>query len=136
MQEVARISPLGLYAGTMLKYDIDMGRIETVAERIARGLFYYHIDRPIPQECLVKAMCMTGRTIERDLQENIRGFAHALSKAETYNIGDGVFRYRFSHVEERESAPNSTVWLFSVYEAIEFVTLVVDSFIGGAPRRI
>lgn len=36
MQVVARVSPLGLYAGTMMKVDIDMNRIHAVAERIVR----------------------------------------------------------------------------------------------------
>jgi len=127
MQEVARMSPFGLYAGTMLRVDIDMNRIHAVAERITRGLFYHHEGRPVPDDCLVSAMCVTGRTMEGDLQDHVFGLAQALNEHKTYDLGDGTFRYRFAHVEEEKKAPNSTVWLFSIYEAIEFIALIVDA---------
>jgi len=128
MQVVARVSPLGLYAGTMMKVDIDMNRIHAVAERIVRGLFYHHVARTVPVDCLVSAMCVTGQVMEGDLRDHVYGLAQALREHEVHDPGGGTFRYRYAHVDERASAPNSTVWLFSFYEAIEFFALIVDTF--------
>lgn len=127
MQAVARVSPLGLYAGTVLKVDINMVRIHAVAERIARGLFYHHENHPLPADCLFSVMCVTGREMDTQLRDNVFGLARALSDQETYDLGNGAFRYRFGRVEEADRAPNSTVWVFSFYEAIEFIALTLDT---------
>lgn len=123
------MSPLGLYAGTMMKFDINMQRIHKVAERITRGLFYHHEGRPVPDDCLVSAMCVTGRAMESDLRDHVYGLAQALSEHETHDLGGGTFRYRFDHAEEEERVPNSTIWVFSFYEAIEFFALTVDTVV-------
>jgi len=65
--------------------------------------------------------------MESELRDHVVGFAQALRQSEVYNLGKGTFRYRFSFVEEKSTAPNSTVWLFSIYEAIEIMALIVDS---------
>ena len=132
MQAVARVSPLGLYAGTVMKVDINMVRIHAVAERIARGLFYHHENHPLPADCLFGVMCVTGREMDAQLRGNVFGLAKALSDQETHNFGNGAFRYRFSHVEESDEAPNSTVWVLSFYEAVDFIALTLDTELEAA----
>jgi len=132
MQAVARVSPLGLYAGTVMKVDINMLRIHAVAERIARGLFYHHESHPLPADCRFSVMCVTGREMTADLRENVFGLANATGDQKTHDFGNGAFRYRFSHVEESDEAPNSTVWVLSFYEAVDFIALTLDTELEAA----
>lgn len=126
LHEVAVVSPMGLYVGKAAKYDVDFKRVERVAERIARGLFFYHRTHAIPRECRVAVMCLAGRRLRPDLQESLQAIAGGLRAAATHELGPGVFRYRFAFVETANQHPNSCAWLFSLYEAVEFVVLVVD----------
>jgi hypothetical protein len=126
LHAVTMTSPMGLYIGKAYKYDIDYARIERVAERIARGLFFHQKDTPIPNACQIRAMCLTGRHLLPDPKSSLTLIGSGLQAAPTYVQGSGVFRYKVSFVEPTGPHPNSSAWLFSLYEAVEFIALVVD----------
>jgi hypothetical protein len=125
--EVTLVPPLGPYAGKTATYGIDYDRVERVAERIARGLFFYHTGRVIPSTCRVKAVCLTGRRFSEDLRASLQRIALGLQEVAGNELGPGIFRYKFAFIQKSEHHPSSSVWQFSVYAAVEFLILVVDT---------
>ncbi len=122
IRDVNLISPLGLYVGKARAYKVDYPRLERVAERIVRGLFFHHRGKPVPSTCGIKAWCLAGRAVP----EGIRQVVGGIQGSKSYEIGKRTFRYKFSFVEKPGEHPNSSGWLLSIYETIDFLVLIVD----------
>ena len=115
-------TPSGLYAGTAGTYNVDLTRLDAVAARIAKGLFYKERGYRLPDNYEARSFSNDGlrdldsRTI-RDLQETILA---PLMAQRTKTIGWEVFEYRVSFAE---SHPNASAWLFRFYNDVMFLVL-------------
>jgi hypothetical protein len=128
VQEANLMSPLGLYRGKAGVYDVDYPRLERVAERIARGLFFHHMGKVVPSTCGVRAWYFEGRWLLDEVQMALRDIAGGVQGAKSHKLGSRTFRYKFAFIEESDRHPHSSAWLFSVYEAVEFLVLIVDGY--------
>ena len=76
LDRVGRVNvhtPAGLYLGKRLSYDVDLERLDRVAARVAKGLFYTLKGKRIPQEYMVVAHCEDGlRDLSASDQETLR----------------------------------------------------------------
>jgi len=126
VREVSLISRLGLYVGKTGVYEVDHPRLERVAERIVRGLFFHHTGEPVPSTCGVKAWCFEGRTLPDEMKQVLGDIVGGLQGSKSHELGNRTFRYKFSFVEESDEHPHSSAWVFSVYEAVDFLVLIVD----------
>lgn len=97
---------------------IDRSRINRVANRIIRGLFHHEKHYPVPD----------GYIVETEFRQ--AGFPRIFTRIEPLlpqfslprNIGNGVFAYSFTSIEEDS---NSTIWLLSFYDALPFIGFTI-----------
>lgn len=127
VREIELKTPAGIFLGTAGAYDVDFERLEVVASRIARGLFYHEIGRRLPSNCYYRAFVLE-RFDATDLSPDstIGRTVRALSELPHKDIGQGVFRYKWSQVADADRHPNTTAWLFSFYESTLFLASTVD----------
>jgi hypothetical protein len=127
LHEVTVTSPMGLYVGKAYKFDIDYPRLERVAARVARGLFFHHTGRSVPPSCRLGSYCLAGRSLRPESKASLGTIGRGLQASPAHDVGEGAFRYKYAFVVSAEQHPNSSAWLFSVYGAVEFLILIVDS---------
>lgn len=113
------ISAAGIFRGYRYSYDVDISRLNKVAARIIKGLFYYHFKEVIPKGYRVKAYCSEGmRNMSPNniikLQDNI--LIH-LSKQQLHNVKP-IFEYKFITNKEDKFM---SVWLMSFWGRVYFV---------------
>lgn len=112
IKEVDVQTEAGLYLGTAPILKIDRDRLNRVAERIVRGLFFHERRHPVP----------SGYEVIGRVQQS--GFDRILARLEgvafpqVREIQHGVFSYTF---KEAASDPDSTVWLAAFYDSLYFV---------------
>ncbi len=114
----------GLYLGIKQAYDVNLARLDNVARRIAKGLFYHENGRRLPSEYEVVAYSEDGL---RDLTEDDRQHLQQKIMAPLMSnspkiVGNGVFSYRVSY---SDTDPNTSVWFFVFYERVAFLCLTL-----------
>ena len=117
------ISDAGIFRGYKYSYNVDMQRLNNVAARIIKGMFYYHFKKIIPRGCVVDAFCIDGmkKMPERDiinLQDNI---LVPISKQKLYSV-EPVFEYKY--VVNKEDIYLS-VWLLSFFKRVYFLGFTI-----------
>jgi hypothetical protein len=114
----------GLYLGRKTTYDVDLNRLENVARRIAKGLFYFEKGYRLPDTYEVAAYSESGLQMQTDefkkeMQTNIiRPLMTNAPKA----IGNRVFSYRVAYTD---MDTNASAWLFVFYERVVFLCIIL-----------
>jgi len=118
---------MGIYLGTAGAYDVDFERLERVADRVCRGLFFHHLGRRLSSPCSSKAMVLDRFTSEEiSAPGTLRNIIAPLVGQLPTVIGERVFRYQWLPVAESDAHPNSTAWLFTFYDSTRFLALTAD----------
>ena len=116
-------TPSGIYLGKVSTYMPDYKRLEKVAERIIRGLFYHHTGSSLSGKYEVRVIAIDSYD-ESDIEISIsvRNIIDSLSSCfagvNPITIGDGVFTYWHTLPNKKDS---SSYWLLIFYERIPFV---------------
>lgn len=112
----------GIYLGPVVKYDIDAQRMDEVAKRIVKGLFYNELGKRLSDEYFVSAFSISGEIgVPRDLHVT----ASQLKEQPEKLVGNGdVFTYRY-RVLSRES--NISQWLLAFYGKTEYLGFTVPN---------
>ena len=106
----------GIYLGKAGGIQIKKKRIDRVAERIIRGLFYHEFGHPLPQNYQVtNQFSQTGFLNVAKIMKEVRF-------PEPREIGR-VFWYTFAMTKED---PYSGVWLQVYYEGLQFLGFTVN----------
>lgn len=108
----------GIYLGHAPAFPIDRPRIQTVIEKIVKGLYYKHNKQRLPDDQVV-APYLYNPAIEKPFQE-------AIAALPLYNIGDGsVFSYRYCVGD----GPNRlNYWFFMFYnDSTFFITQTLSA---------
>ena len=95
MKEVNVRTQSGLYLGVKPSYDVKLARLDNVAKRIAKGLFYYETGHRLPDEYIVTAYSESGLrnltdSVKHDLQEKI---IRPIMESDPKIVGNNVFSY-------------------------------------------
>jgi len=121
-----RYTPSGLYVGHAGALEIDVTRIENVASRVIRGLFFHHTNRRVATGNQVSVFL--GQ-FPGDTKEHIGALNEvfaALCTQPMRVIGERVFRY--SYLLDVEFPDNSAWWLsFYEHRNLIGVTLGADN---------
>ncbi len=117
-------SPGGIQLGHKWGFDVDLRRLDRVAERIVRGLFFHETRRALQYSAGVKAWSEDGLRdipipILREYQETV---IRPLLVSPSTSIGNGTFEYRFQVCEDE---PNASAWLLTMYQDVRFLCLTV-----------
>lgn len=130
----------GLYVGTAPALRVEGARLNRVAGRIVRGLFYHEKGFRLPDTCEAVAFA-DPLTMSDDPEVINRVVSFMLTKPETV-IGDNVFSYRYFFHDEEEY---TSAWLMTFYgsmlfsgstslkESTEMDTEGQSNFIGSRP---
>lgn len=122
-------TPVGIYTGVRLGYDVDLNRIRKVVERIVRGFYFAEVGKPLGLNTGLKIV------LNEDLLDEPKGFIEELSKTilkplaskEAKVIGNNIFSYRH-HIAVED--PIVSVWGMSFYGHVSFLC-----FTGPEPNE-
>jgi len=121
MRKIPVHSPGGLFLGHAAEYDVDLGRLGKVTNRIVMGLFLKEFGQRLASTHDVRSFAETGlRDINSELRTNLTNMVSALHSRPSRTIGDKVFEYTFQATLEDA---NTTAWLFRFFEAESFLCL-------------
>jgi hypothetical protein len=114
----------GVYLGRKDGYNVDLNRLNKVASRITKGLFYYERGYRLPNEYEVSAFSESGL---RDLTEHLKNELKAkivqpLMSNAPRTVGNDVFSYRVAY---SETDPNASAWLLLFYQQVAFLCLTL-----------
>ena len=113
-------TPSGIYLGKGAGIKIKHERLNQVAERIVRGLYWYTFQARLPNDWI--AVCRSDAILtvnNKDMQESIAAvFGPMLAKPPARVIGNHVFKYWYKVEEDCEY---STVWFLRFYGGMDFI---------------
>lgn len=125
-------SSAGLVIDQGIAYEVDKSRLDAVASRTTKGLFYYERGYSLPSSHAVSSFTDPdlGR-VEEDVMLNV---AKVIAATEPKVLGGGIFSYR---VHFLPSDPDSSFWFYRFFEAIPIISMTLrkESLTGAAGRR-
>jgi hypothetical protein len=131
IRRVDVVSPGGIYLGARKGYNVELDRLNRVAVRITKGLFFHVKGFRLPDTYEVHAY--SDEDLQKQSQDALTNLKDAvirpLTSASPITIGSGVFAYRFLCTTED---PNSTAWLLLFYERVAFLCLTFPKNIKRA----
>jgi hypothetical protein len=129
LNRTARVNvhtPAGLYVGKRLSYDVDLERLDRVAARVVKGLFYALKGKRIPQEYMVVAHCEDGlQNLSAADQETLRQTVVIPVLSGTQGtVANNVMKYwvAFEPTNEYVSA-----WILEFYLNVRFLVFVIPT---------
>jgi hypothetical protein len=110
----------GLFLGQRPAYDVDLERLDRVAQRIVKGLFYRERGARLPNEYVVSAYSASGLSnLTKDKKDYIiTNIVDPILLQTPKTIGNNVFTYRFMFSPED---PNVSAWHLIFYEKVAFL---------------
>lgn len=124
VREVELETEAGIYLGNTFTYDADHERLDNVACRVIKGLFWHHHGNPLPPDYVVYAYCQTGIPKGTKAAETAISFARSVVEENVeHSIDPNIFRYWFKFTDKD---PSATGWVLVFFNRI--------AFIGGAHR--
>ncbi len=114
----------GLYLGKKSTYTVFSIRLENVADRIIKGLFWHEMKHRVPDDYYVISVTedrvqAAPESVTIPLLENV--LPH-LAKSSVKTIGDHTFSYRSIYNPEDS---NESMWLLTFYEKVQFLCTTV-----------
>jgi hypothetical protein len=120
IKEVELMTSSGLFLGQRPGYDVDLARLDHVAQRIVKGLFYRERGVRLPDDYEVSAYSASGlSTLAKDTKDYIiNNIVDPILLETPKTIGNNVFTYRYAF---NPNDPNNSVWHFIFYEKVVFL---------------
>ena len=124
IQQVNLKTLSGLYVGKRSVCNVELDRLEKVASRIVRGLFFHEVTKPLPAEYSVFAWCEDGLTEQSDeTKAEICRIAAIVKTSQETTIGNGVFAFWWKPTE----VDNATAWVLQFYKRLSFLCVTLPS---------
>ncbi|MBN1152968.1 MAG: hypothetical protein JXA58_07145 [Dehalococcoidia bacterium] len=112
----------GLYLGRVPTVDIDLARLDRVAARVIRGLYWHHLHDRLPADCLVVAWSESGLvSMDADALEQVSSMVGRLRSGDQHQLGRGVLQYWYATAEVQYAS----VWLLEFYGDVRFLGLTI-----------
>ena len=112
VSKVDEVSSGGIYLGPARAVKLDRRRIQTVINKIVRGLFFHHTGRILGGNCVVEEFWYQPRLTETVLER--------ICALPLFNVGDGsVFSYRY---ELPTSAFDESAWFLMFYNEVLIIS--------------
>lgn len=115
-------TPSGLFLGRKSAYDVNLARLDRVAERITKGLFFHERGYRLPDSYGVEAFSESGLQDMREVDKQAlqATILQPLLSNTPKTIGNRVFTY---WVASSDTDANITAWLLLFYEQVAFLCL-------------
>lgn len=126
LRQVELRSPSGLFIGSTGAYNVEIERLDTVARRIVRGLFYIAKGERLPDSHRISVFSdwIIGNLSEPDKAHILDSLIAPLSRKPRTIIGEETFTYRFQFFDED---PFLSIWLLTFFEAIFYIGLTLPN---------
>jgi hypothetical protein len=112
-------TPAGIYLGRKGIYDVKLTRLNAVAARIIKGLFYHKYGRRLPSNYDAAAYCASGLSeIPSDMKAELSRWHRILTTAAPITRGAKTFSAWGQALDED---PNLSIWLLDFYESVQFI---------------
>ncbi|MDX2215705.1 MAG: hypothetical protein SFY66_20755 [Oculatellaceae cyanobacterium bins.114] len=112
IKEVEIVTKTGIFLGKEPAFQLDIERIDRVAQRIIRGLFFHEKGYAVP----------AGYEVFTSIQQfGLEPILEQLTEVhfpQLHIVQDGIFSYTFKETEED---PNSIIWLLLFYKELPLV---------------
>ena len=132
-RDVNVVTQSGLYLGRKGAFDVNLTRLDSVARRIIKGVFYHEKGYRLPDD--YDAVAYSESRLQdltdnwkQKLQKNI---LEPLMLNAPKTIGQQVFSYRVAY---SDSDPNTSVWLLGFYERVNFLCMTLPKATTAHPQ--
>lgn len=124
MKEVYVRTQSGLYLGIKPSYDVNLARLDNVAKRIVKGLFYVETGHRLPDNYEAVAYSESGlrNLAENDKKHLQTEIIRPLTSNAPKIIGKQVFSYWVAYPD---IDANISVWLLVFYKRVAFLCLTL-----------
>jgi hypothetical protein len=114
----------GIYVGAASAYNVDLPRLDRVAARITRGLYFHESGMRVPEDFHVKAHSLDGFDwIDSSLNAQLSDMlGRVLNSTPPRILGENVFAYWFQPTIDNSMA---SLWVLKFYERVIFFAMVV-----------
>lgn len=112
-------TPAGIYLGKKSFYDVDFNRLDSVVERIVRGLYSVQNQNIYPVKGKIKSYTVEGLATLNEQTKN--RIAELLANAPEKVIGNNTLKIRMAKGESNDLG----IWLLTFYEKVEFIVFLV-----------
>lgn len=131
IREANFVTSSGLFIGRRPAYDVDIARLDRVAQRIIKGLFYSERQLRLPDNYTVFAFSAVGlSSLAKDLKDDlIANIVNPVLLHEPRIIGKHVFTYRVAFAAEDL---NLSAWHLIFYEKVVFIGFTTLLLTDGA----
>jgi hypothetical protein len=111
------ITPGGIHLGVKPAYDVDLDRLERVAARITKGLFFVELGRRLPCEIEIHVFFLN---LVRELDSQLQRVISVIIATPRRNVGGRTFCYSWKNTVDD---PNVSWWLLGFYERVWFLCI-------------
>jgi hypothetical protein len=109
------ITEAGIFIRRAPAIRIDSDRINSVIERIFRGLFYREFNIPVPEDHVMYISLDQHGTRAKAITDKVGGFE------DIRWVANRMFAYTFAKAEDREYA---SIWLGLLYEGVTLIGMI------------
>ena len=136
--EVDMYSEGGIYIGQGVGYRFDQtegDRLDSVAARIVRGLYFHTFGVRLPDSCTTK--CYENSRLEANVDRNnledlVIIFRPMIKRKPNATLGNDVFEY---WVERAEDDDFASAWILRFYQSVLFFCFTTPSALNVSPAR-
>lgn len=123
VKEIDLNTPYGLYVGKTGQYDVNLERLDRIAERIIKGLVFHEQKKRLPEGYMTVAYVLDSfEEASVNTKEILGTLISSVQDQEVKSVGNGVFTYRMRFLEEDMF---DSISYFTIYEVVEFIGLTV-----------
>lgn len=117
IREFDAISKAGLHLGKKGTYKVDKSRLDRVAERIARGMYWYEEKKPFPYDGMIKAYTVDALDLTGEKAEQMaKMLEHSKEKVIRLNT--------FKYIRAKSSLDYFELWLLVFYDRVQFLVFL------------
>lgn len=119
-------SKYGLFIGNKHFLDVKLERLNKVAERIIKGLYYHHTNVILGNDYKSIAYITDCLKDLSDTQcwENIKKLFESLQFEKSHLIGNNVFEYKYKIANDNDKI---SLWIMKFYDKIHFFGATISS---------
>ena len=115
-------SKCGIFIGEKHFLDVKLERLNRVAERIIKGLYYHHTNSILGKG--FKSVAYITDCVNTQSWENIKKLYESLRFEKSYRIGNNVFEYKYKVTYDNNKV---SLWILKFYDKIHFFGATISS---------
>jgi hypothetical protein len=121
----------GLYLGRLPTYHVDLERLDRVAARVAKGLFFHELGYRLPDDYCAVSYNKAGIGGNAARLRVAEAICKKLLTSELKTVGAGVFAYRFQRTTDD---PFGSACLMTFFGRVSFLCMTVAKTVAAKQK--